>query len=80
VPDIPVCIEVNSTKGYCVYTLKDENYFLSDKEWENNKSNSVLISLESWGEIKKFILKICEQNQSCINKHNKIESEIYNAK
>lgn len=75
VPDIPVCIEVNTNKGYCVYTLREESYFLLDKEWENNKSNSVLMSLESWGELKKFILKICENNKSCINKIKSIEEK-----
>lgn len=65
IPDEPVCIEINPVKGYCTYTLSDKHYYLLNQDWVNMKSNSLIMPVSSWGEIKKFILKICADENQC---------------
>lgn len=65
IPDEPICLEINPVKGYCTYTLSDKHYYLINQEWVDMKSNSLIMPVSSWGEIKKFILKICADENQC---------------
>lgn len=85
IPDEPICIEINQIKGYCTHTISQESYYLLNKEWLNMKSNSLLIPISSWAEIKKFIIKICVEENQCTedqkinieNKINEIEIKLH---
>lgn len=77
IPDEPVCVEVNPVKGYCTYTLSDKHYYLLNQDWVNMKSNSLIMPISSWGEIKKFIIKICaEENQCTENEKIRLEEKL----
>lgn len=77
IPNEPVCLEINQNKGYCTYTLSDKHYYLFDQDWINMKSNSLIMPIKSWAEIKKFILKICaEENQCTDNEKILVEQKL----
>lgn len=77
IPDEPVCIEIMPVKGYCTYTLSPKSFYLLNQDWINMKSNSLLMPISSWGEIKKFIIKICaEENQCTENEKIRLEEKL----
>lgn len=65
IPDEPICLELEPMRGYCTYTLSDKHFYLLNEDWVKMKSNSLIMPIESWGEIKKFILKICADENQC---------------
>lgn len=77
-PDEPVCLELNPAKGYCTYTISDKSAFIENEEWVKLKSQSLLMPITSWKEIKEFILKICADYGKCEAAENKLK-EIDNA-
>ncbi len=64
-PDVKACVSLSSEKGFCTYTISDKEEKISGKPWEALKSKSLVVPAESWSEIKKFILKVCEKTEEC---------------
>lgn len=79
VPNIPVCFELDITRGYCINTLDqegfyvDETHLLNGKTWFENRIGMVMLPAKSWAELKSYILKNCERTGKCkeIEKFNK---------
>lgn len=65
VPDVPVCVKISEVEGYCSYTVRDSDYSLTGGAWAEVEKNSLRVPIDSWGEIKGFILKICKQTNQC---------------
>lgn len=79
-PDSPVCISVSERKGFCTYTISNKEYFLQDKEWHDLKNKSLVMPIDSWAEIKIFILQICKDYGKCEDaqeKLNQIDFRLY---
>ena len=71
VPDVPVCSQINPSKGYCVYTISEKDFIWDDEHkfedktfWEA-RPYFVYVPAKSWAEIKKFIIKTCKQHKDC---------------
>jgi len=70
VPNIPICIELTINKGYCVWTIGEREQMVDDhntlygKTWWEQRNDMLRLPIQSWVELKKFILKSCEQNNN----------------
>lgn len=71
VPDVPICIEIEPTKGYCIKTISSEEYYWDDINKKSNqtfweaKPYMLLLPVQSWIEIKTFIIAICKKSNKC---------------
>lgn len=65
IPDEPVCLEVKPNTGYCTFTISPKFYFVRDEEWRKLKSESLVMPIKSWKEIKTFILNVCKDYGQC---------------
>lgn len=71
-PDVPVCVELNPTKGWCTNTISEKEFFLDEeknlfngKKWSEVNLTSVRVPAASWAQLKSYILKQCKKNQDC---------------
>lgn len=70
-PDVPVCVEINPARGYCVHTLSDKEYYVDDtnllegKTWWQHRPTMVQVPVTSWEKIKSFVIKSCRQSKAC---------------
>lgn len=70
-PDVAVCTRLNSTQGYCVNTISnvegivDDTHLLNGKTWVDIVIESVYVPVDSWKEIKKFIINTCKKHNDC---------------
>ncbi len=70
-PDKPVCVEINPSKAFCTYTIKDVDFYWDDNHKYENKTyweakpSMVLVPISSWIEIKSYIIKMCKKHQDC---------------
>lgn len=71
VPDVVVCRARTASSGFCTYTISNKDLIVDDvnllngKTWIDLKIESVYVPVESWAEIKKYILKQCKKNNDC---------------
>jgi len=71
VPNVLVCRQQAISSGFCTYTIDDKDIMIDDthlyknKTWIDLKLEMVLVPVESWVEIKSYILKKCKKNQDC---------------
>lgn len=67
VPDVPICAEVNMSKGFCSYTVSgkkitvDDDNLLNGETWFDLRSHSLTMPVESWAAIKAWIIKMCKK-------------------
>ena len=68
---MPICAEINLGKGYCVNTIKNEEYEISDekpfkgKTWWELRPTMIMVPADSWKEIKSFIIRVCKMTGKC---------------
>ncbi len=71
VPDTPICRQRTVNSGFCTYTVSDKDFIIDDthpylgKTWIDMKIEAIYVPVESWGEIKKFIIKQCKKSNKC---------------
>jgi hypothetical protein len=71
VPDVPILTRLNASQCFYVYTISDKQGIVDDDNLLNGKTcidylqDDLIIPVDSWVEIKKFILKICNKTKSC---------------
>jgi hypothetical protein len=71
VPNVPVCFELDITRGYCINTLSQEGFYVDEtnlldgKTWFENRISMVMMPAKSWGELKSYILKNCKRTGKC---------------
>lgn len=81
-PDTWVCRARSVNQGFCTKTLSNEDFIVDDthllngKTWIDLKIESVYVPVESWADIKGFILKKCKKNQDCSNNIGTWEGKI----
>lgn len=65
-PDVPVCIEDDISTGFCVHTMSgrqitvDDTHLLNGKTWLDQRPYMLLLPIDSWVELKKFIIDACK--------------------
>lgn len=65
-PDVQVCVRLPFGEGArCNNTLRDSPYDMNEAEYMKQEIGMVFMSPESYGEIKKFVIKACEKNDKC---------------
>jgi hypothetical protein len=70
-PDVPICVEIDMQTGHCIYTISnteydvDSEHKINGKDWWELRTEMLLLPVDSWVEIKKFILKICKRTNRC---------------
>ena len=64
-PNVPLYQDLGDS-GYEVHSMpgKPERE-VAGQEWQDIKDRSFIVPYESWGEIKKFILKVCKDYGKC---------------
>lgn len=75
-PDVPLCVEINLSKGWCTSTISNKEYFVDDehpfvddkgvkKTWWEIRPSMIRMPRQSWESIKAFIIKVCKKNNQC---------------
>ena len=70
-PDVPACVELDINRGYCINTISDREFLVSDKnnplgeEWFDARPKMVMLPASSWASIKGYILKQCKRHNDC---------------
>lgn len=74
VPSVPICVEINPTKGFCTETINDKDYDIDEEHpvafegdakpmtWWERKPFMVLLPASSWASLKKYIIQSCKRN------------------
>ena len=68
-PDTLVCVEMSISRGECVRSVSgtkltiDETRPYNGKTWWQMRPTNLVIPMQSWIEMKKFIIKMCKQNE-----------------
>jgi len=71
VPNEFICRSRTPDSGFCTKTISDEDIIIDDshlfngKTWWDVKEIAVIVPVESWAEIKKYIIKQCKNNNDC---------------
>lgn len=82
VPDVIICRQVNPSSAFCTHTISDTDIVIDDthlynnKTWIDEKLETVIVPVESWSEIKKYIIKKCKQNKDCNSQIGKWQSKV----
>lgn len=72
VPDVPVCVEIHPTRGFCTNTVSDKDYYIDEthpvalgdekaKTWWEMRPYMILVPTASWKEFKAYIIKQCKR-------------------
>ena len=79
VPNVPICKELTPTKGYCVYTISGDSFYVSDDlpydfkgdgkkmTWWEARPIMLAVPPNSWVKLKAYIIKICKKTGKCKN-------------
>lgn len=74
-PDVPVCVEVSPTRGWCTYTISDKEFYVDDENplkiyddqpaltWWELRPTFLLVPAPSYAKMKAYIIKTCKQNK-----------------
>lgn len=70
-PDIPVCVELTMSRGYCVNTISSTEYEVNDfnkldgKTWWEARPSMLMMPATSWAKLKTYIITQCKRTGSC---------------
>ena len=64
VPNVEVCVRLIDGAA-CTYTLQGKDRDMNESEYKNQEIGEIFMRPESYGEIKKFILKQCKKSNKC---------------
>lgn len=64
VPNVEVCGRLR-VGAVCSYTLDGPNSRMSEEQWIDVRLGRISMTPEAYGEIKKFILIVCEKYDKC---------------
>lgn len=75
IPDKPVCTRLQIAKGFCVWTASEREQVVDDthplitdygpKTWLDLEMEAVFVPVDSWNEIRGYIIKKCHQYKDC---------------
>ena len=70
-PDIPICVEINMERGYCVNTISAKEYAVDDvnlldgKSWWSARPSMLMLPATSWAKLKTYIIVQCKRTGAC---------------
>lgn len=74
-PDEPVCIELSMERGWCTNTISAKEFFVDEENphdfgngpetWWQVRPKMLLMPASTYVGFKKFIIKICKNNNNC---------------
>ncbi len=76
-PDVPLCVEISPTRGWCTNTVSNKEFEINDKNpysfsegqkpmtWWELRPTFVLVPAPSWAKIKAWIIKSCKGTKQC---------------
>lgn len=73
VPDVPICAEINLSKGICTYTVSGKNVEVSDEKplngetWFDMRAKVLSVPASSWAELKAWMIKQCKKNKCSVD-------------
>lgn len=71
VPDKPVCVEINPSRGWCTNTISDKEFWIDEKNtfegktWWELRPYMVLMPASTWQANKAYMIKMCKKTKSC---------------
>lgn len=71
IPDKPVCTDLRFDAGFCVWTISnkemvvDDHNLLDGKTWYDMQVGIIKMPLDTFLEIKKYIINQCKRNNNC---------------
>lgn len=71
IPDVPICAEVNISKGICVYTVSGKSFEIDDERpfegatWFDMRIKTLSVPAKSWAKLKAFLIKQCKKSNKC---------------
>lgn len=66
-PDVPLCNEESINSAYCIYTISSREFEVNEtrlyngKTWWQIRPYMIQMPIDSWQEIKRFIIKVCKK-------------------
>lgn len=74
--DFKVCVEMSMERGECMKVMSGQKIRIDQEHknpetgqsWWDMRPTNLILPLESWIDIKKFIIKLCKQNQGMCDK------------
>ena len=73
-PDVPVCVEINLSRGYCTKIMSGKSFDVDDDQkfsgqtWWEMRATMIQMPATTWRELKKWIIKSCKNNSQCDSK------------
>lgn len=73
-PDFPMCVEMSMERGECIKVISgekirvDNDHKMNNKTWWESRPTNMIMPLESWMDLKKFIIKMCKKNKGMCDK------------
>jgi hypothetical protein len=70
-PDVPVCFEINMTRGGCVKTMSGERFEISEtkkfegRTWWEIRPAMIMLPASSWTQLRSWIIKVCKKTGQC---------------
>lgn len=64
-PDVPICVEIEIQKGFCVYTMSNKEYTVEGLDWLRLKVDSLIVPADSWAKIKDYFQRMCVKSGKC---------------
>lgn len=77
-PDVPVCTEIEISRGWCTLSISNTEFYIDDKHpwspdgnpknamtWWDLRPTMVMLPYQSWVAVKVFIIDICKKTNQC---------------
>lgn len=71
IPDFWACVNLSETTGYCHTSASNKEQLVNEASkidnltWSELKASGIYLTPDGYGELKKFILKVCEKTREC---------------
>jgi hypothetical protein len=72
-PDVPVCVSLGETSGYCINTVSNTEQQVGGDAWQIMKKDALILPSDSWAKLKVYILEMCQQYGNCPAIQKKID-------
>jgi hypothetical protein len=71
-PDVPICVRLSQDRGWCTYTVSEQEVFVdNDKQLLNGQTwaeiyvKSLVLPADSQAQLKAYIVKQCKNHNDC---------------
>jgi hypothetical protein len=70
-PDIPICVEITPSRGYCINTISSTEFEVNDHNlmngvsWWHARPSMLMLPASSWAKLKVYIITQCKQTGAC---------------